>query len=154
PGASRFDADHAADQIEDDKDREQADDRNGADPTQRDLVEVAPIPAGGLLDHIGPGIGNRSAPLDSSEFLEELFLLHRAGRRVDRAVGVALLSAGGSRNGDDQRERHRTDDETDAADSHGVSSLLAVILRSLCTPASHDAIVSRYAVFQPQAPEP
>ena len=116
PGASRFDADHAADQIKDNKDREHADNRNRADPTQRDLVEVAPIPAGGLLDHIGSGIGNGSAPLDPLEFLEQLFLLHRARRRIDRIVGVALLGARRSRNGDDQRERHRAKDETDAAD--------------------------------------
>ena len=116
PGASRFDADHAAGQIEDHKDSEHADDRNGADPAQRDLVEVAPIPAGGLLDHIGLGIGNRSAPLDPLELLEQLFLLHRARRRIDRIVGVTLLGAHGRGNSDDQRKRHRAKDETDAAD--------------------------------------
>src|SRR5262245_29579720 len=116
PGAARCDADHAASQIEENEERKHAENGDGADPAQRDLMEVAPIPARGLLDRAGLLVGNRAAAADSVELVEKLILLHRARSRVDRAVRVALLGARGSRHGDDQRERHRTDDETDAAD--------------------------------------
>src|SRR5262249_11329910 len=116
PGAARCDADHAASQIEENEEREHAENGDGADPAQRHLVEVAPVTAGGLLDRAGLLVGDRAAAADSVELVEKLILLHRARRRVDRAVRVALLSARGGRDSDDQRERHGSDDETDAAD--------------------------------------
>src|SRR5262245_20675618 len=105
-------------------------------------MEVAPIPAGGLLDRAGLLVGNRAAAADSVELIEKLILLHRARRRVDQAVRVALLGARGSRHGDDQRERHGTDDETDAADQHRHDVFLLSWPPSSATPRTADEPIS------------
>ena len=41
---------HAAPQIEDDEQREHAEHGDGADPAQRNFVELTPVAAGGLFD--------------------------------------------------------------------------------------------------------
>ena len=165
--SSRFDADHAADQVEDDEQRKHAEDGDGADPAQRHLMEVTPVAAGWLLDRAGLLVGDRATAGNAVELVEKLVLSHRARRRVDRAIGITLLRGHGSRDGDDERERHRTDDETEASTEfrHLCSSLdhYAIArdawwnrLRSSSPVEAllYDAIVSRYAVFQPQAPDP
>jgi hypothetical protein len=68
-------------------------------------VELTPVAAGRLLDRAGFLVGKRAAAANSVEFLEELILLDRARRWIDRAVGIALLSSDGTCNGDDQCER-------------------------------------------------
>ena len=124
-GSAGFDANHAADQIEGDEDREHAEDRDGADPAQRHLVELTPVATGRLLDRARFLVGKRAAAANSVEFLEELILFDRARRWIDRAVGIALLSTDGACNGDDQRERDCAEDETQTSSKfrHVCSSL-------------------------------
>src|SRR5262249_4672825 len=107
-----LEADHAADEIKHDEEHEHAENGDGADPAQRHLMEVTPIAAGRLLDRASLLVGDGATAGNAVELVEELVFSDRARRRVDRAVGIALLRAGRSRNGDDQRERHRANDET------------------------------------------
>jgi hypothetical protein len=83
-------------------------------------VELTPVAAGRLLDRAGFLVGDGAAAANSVEFVEKLILFHRARHRIDRAVGIALLRTRGSCNGDDQRERQGTDDETGRAVSFGM----------------------------------
>ena len=71
-GPARLDAHHAADQIEQDQHGQHAEDGDGADPAQRHLVELAPIAAGGLLQHLRSGIRQGAAALDLLQLLQQL----------------------------------------------------------------------------------
>ena len=72
PGPPGLDPHHAAGQIEEDEQRKHAEDRNGADPAQRDLMEVTPIAAGGLLDGAGLLVGDGAAAGNPAELVEQL----------------------------------------------------------------------------------
>ena len=78
-----LDAHHAADQIEQDQHRQHAEDGDGGDPAQRHLMELAPVAAGGLLQHARPGVRKRAAPLDLLQLLQKLPLLDRLRHRID-----------------------------------------------------------------------
>ncbi len=93
------DANHAARQIEGDEHQEGAEDRDGADPAERHLMEMAPIAPGRLFERVGFGVGNAAAALDRLELLQELLFADRAFRRVDR---TRLLRGSGRRR---QRQR-------------------------------------------------
>jgi hypothetical protein len=90
------------------------------------LVEVAPVAAGGLLDGAGLLVRQRAATGNPVELVEELIFLHRARGRIDGVVGIALLGAHGRRAGDDERERHRADDQTHARQKRRHDSFLLV----------------------------
>jgi hypothetical protein len=60
---------HAAPQIENDEHRQNAEDGDRADPTQRHLMKMTPIAPGGLLDGVGFRIGDAAAALDRLELL-------------------------------------------------------------------------------------
>ncbi len=81
--APGFDLHHPAVQIEEDEQGQHADDCDGADPTQRHLVEVPPLAAGGLNDRAGLLVGDRAATRDPVELLKQLPLCHRTRSRVD-----------------------------------------------------------------------
>ena len=86
------------------------------------------------------------------ELAEKLLLVDGARRWIDRVVRVALLRAHGDRGGDDQCERRRTNDEADARQKSRHDCSLRFLWRMVSR--CYDAMVSRYAVCQPQAPEP
>ena len=92
--AAPFDADHAAEQVEADQQQQHAEDRDRADPFQRDLVEGLPVAAAGLDQHAFLLVRNGDAAADIAATLkrvEELILLHRARGRID---GCRLLRDG------------------------------------------------------------
>ena len=62
------------DKIEDDEQRQHAEDGDGADPAQRHLVEMAPVAARRLLDRVGFDVGDAAATLDRLELLQQLLL--------------------------------------------------------------------------------
>src|SRR5262249_28339200 len=75
-------------------------------------MKVTPVAARGLLDRAGFLVRNRAAAGNPVELAQKLILLDRARRRIDRAVGIALLRTRWNRDGDDQRECDRAEDET------------------------------------------
>ena len=130
-------------------------------------MELTPVAAGRLLDRAGFLVRNAAAAANSVELVEELILFDRVRRRIDRAVGIALLGGRGGCDADDQRQHRRRDDQTETSRNvrhryvpftgfliarHRAS--VHVVHASDARHAAYDAIVSRYAVFQPQAPEP
>jgi hypothetical protein len=101
--------------IEDDEHRQDTDNGDAADPTQRHLVEMAPVAAGGLLDRARLLIRQRAAAGDAVELLEELVLLHGARLRID---GGGLLGARGLRADGQREERQRPDKSAESCDEH------------------------------------
>jgi len=67
--APAFDTHHTPPQVENDQQRQNAENGDGADPAQRHLMEMAPIAACRLLDRVGLRIGNAAAPLNRLELL-------------------------------------------------------------------------------------
>ena len=107
-----LDTHHAADQIEQDKHREHAEDGNSGDPAERHLVELAPIAAGGLLQHARPGIRKRAAPLDLVQLLQKLTLLDRLRHRIDFGRLFLLLRHNWGSKCCDQTERQSADQQS------------------------------------------
>src|SRR5439155_12541400 len=110
-GTSSLEADHAADQIEDNQQGEHAKDCDRANPVQRPVMELAPSPAGRLFEVVRLGVGKRAPAADDAHLLEKLLLLHGARGWIDRIVRVALLRAGRQRDRDDEHEHQGTEDE-------------------------------------------
>ena len=126
PDRAVLDAHHAADQIEQDQHRQHAEDGNGSDPAQRHLVELAPIAAGGLLQHARPRIRKRAAPLDFVQLLQKLPLLDRLRHRIDFGRLLRLLRHGWRSECSSQTERQSGDQKSKrcAHRRHSIISLL------------------------------
>ena len=125
--AAPFDADHAAVQVEADQEEQHAEDRNRADPFQRDLMKGVPVAAAGLDQHAFLLVRNADAAADIAATLkrvEELILLHRARGRID---GCRLLRDGrrGDADQEDDGESQRGKADMSEKSSH---SLLPIFL--------------------------
>ena len=132
PRPPDFEPDHAAAEIEDHERGQHAEDCDSSDPAQRNVSEFAPFTTRRLFENSGALIGDADAPLDSVQFLQELLLLHRTGRRVN------LLGAGRSRHGDNQQEGRRADGQADQSCKRRHELLPSIYARDL-----QDSIVSR-----------
>ena len=128
-----LDAHHAADQIEQDEHRQHAEDGDGADPAQRHLVELAPIAAGGLLQHARPGIRKRAAPLDLVQLLQKLPLLDRLRHRIDFGR-LFLLLRHGRRSECCSQTQHQSGDQKSKRCAHRRHSIISLF------PASPDGV--------------
>src|ERR1051325_2126804 len=122
---------------------------------------MAPVASGWLLEIVGFRVREGAAPADDLELLEELVFLHRLGRRIDRSVRIALRVCR-RRHGDQQHQRQPAGEKAELREElrHSVSSPVVLSANAAAQGAAgaavvaYDAMVSRYAVFQPQAPEP
>ena len=70
-------------QVENDEQRQHAEDGDPADPAQRHVVKLLPVTANRVLEHVGPYVRNGATALNCLELLEQLLLFHRVGRRID-----------------------------------------------------------------------
>ena len=80
---------------------------------------VSGTAAGGLLDGAGLLVGQRAAAGNPAELVKKLIFLHRARRRIDGVVRVALLGARRNHTGDDECERHEREEIAQAAAGFG-----------------------------------
>ena len=162
PRAAALQLDHAAPEIEGDEPEQRAKDRDAADPAQRHLTKLSPVSARRLLQHTRLTIRNGDATFEPLQFSQQLLFLDRLRGRIDLAW---LLRADGCRDGEDEEEQCRSGDVTDRRENLRHANLPNFSLRLANTsarrsltpcaaPVSQVAIVSRYAVFQPHAPEP
>ncbi len=85
-GAATFDLDRAAPQIEEDEQRQHADDGNTADPHQRDGAEFAPFAAGRVNEVCRLLVGNADLARDHAalQLVHKLLLAGRRGRTALR----------------------------------------------------------------------
>ena len=96
-----------------------------SDPAQRHLLELAPIATLWLLENLRSGIGERAAPLDLLQLLEQLLLVDRLRPRIDR---IRLLRDGrrSERHG---QAKHQCGDEKSerCARRHSLVSLVTCL---------------------------
>jgi hypothetical protein len=96
-GAAAFEPHRPARQIEDDEEREHAQDCDATDPAQRYVAKLAPLAAGRLNEHPGSHVRNGDAALNHVQLLKQFLFVDGACLRVDRAIRIAILRGGGKR---------------------------------------------------------
>src|SRR5580692_715167 len=117
------------------------------------LVKAIPCPSRGLYETARSGVGNIDVTLDARRRPQERLLVHAACRRIGRTVGGELLSGRGTSPGN--REKHQRKDRESKLREKDCRAALPARLLAFCRSASpHTSTSSRYAVSQPQAPEP
>ena len=77
PGPAGRDPHRAEDEVKQHNEADHAEDGDGADPGQRDLMEPAPVTAGRLLERAGLLVGDRAFAGNALELAEQLLLLDR-----------------------------------------------------------------------------
>ena len=156
PRAARRDADRPEQEIGSGQEPDHPDDRDGADPAQHDLVKIPPRPAGRLDQHALAVVGDEDLSLDARGLAKQRALVHRVRLGIEHRAGG--LGSRGNVEDDQPADRDGCGEATRAR-----RKIHRTLLRSMRIfgrahgadlTAAYAGTSSRYAVIQPQAPEP
>ena len=110
-GSATLDHHHAAPKIENNQNGKHTEQGDAANPAQGDFMEMTPLAACGLLQHVRLHVRNSATPLNSAHFLKQLLLLHRQSGRI--YLRTTLLCGCGRRDCNDNCQCKGANNETE-----------------------------------------